>query len=198
MKLVEFFKTYDKEAAKYLLSTKQPVIFILNEKTIDTKFDVSDLTYAQFVAASMLLEKEIHCFDLIRSLILIFNWSDITDRQFNIGNYTDSLNLIDNINVSYAYPIAFNYRKIIKKQVKIHTKELSYIPKAEDKQDGIDMFNKLSFYNSCRAVSVALNVGDPEKVMDWNYSKVFCELLYQKIEAKFNENRTKRINSKTP
>jgi hypothetical protein len=195
MTLIDFFKQYVEKTAWQLLKSKVPSLFLLNNKTINVKKDIGELTYAQFVAGSLLLEKEVLCFDLIRALILIFNWSEITDKKFNIGNYTDLLPLIDNALVLQAYPIARHYERILSKQCKVHVKELTYIPKPEDKQDGIDMFNRLSFYNSCRAVAVNFSV-KPNDVMDWNYSEVFVELLYQKIDAKFNENRTKRIQAK--
>ena len=192
MTLKEFFDNYDIKIAWYLLQSHVPEIYIL-KKTIEVKQNVNDLTYAQFVAASMLLERQITCFDLIRSLIVIFNWDQITNDQFFIGGYSEYLYLVDNIDVSSAYPIARHYKRILNKQCRVHKKRLSYKPKAEDIQDGIDMFNELSFYNSCRAVAINFGV-KPNDVMGWNYSEVFVELLYQKINNKFQENRIRRIN----
>ena len=76
MTIKDFFNTYDEKTAKLLLCSRLPNIFLLKE-SVDVKKDISELTYAQFVAASMLLEREITCYDLIRSLVLIIpiTWS---------------------------------------------------------------------------------------------------------------------------
>ena len=193
MTIKEFFSNYDQTTALCLMKLKTPEIIRINGKTLNVCDSLDDMSYIRFIAGSELLERENTCFDLIRTIILLFHYKDITDKKFDLKRY--DLMPLDELDVYFAYPVARHYRKLLIKQMNAHKVALKYIPKAEMMQAGLDRFDKYGFYNSCRAVAKSFGVR-PEEVAHWDYWEVFVELCYQKDEGDFNEKYQNIIQSK--
>ena len=132
----------------------------------------------------------------------------IKDLQYDISNGLTWIKLIEYIEkltgksakviAGYNLRAICRYRAYIESEInrinEIESELLSYTPTSEEKEAGIDEFNKFGSYGQLRKLATTFGKS-PEEIRQWKYDLCLLELLYSKTNYDFQE-KLYKIKSK--
>jgi len=182
------------DLAKDILAMQCPGVFIFKGKPMQVKSGFSSLTWGQWLTLSSICSQPRFDVELIKHLILIFHYKELTDSIFNMDDYESDLTLIESIDALLAYPITKYYLGLVIEKQKEINENISLPYLEADIDAGIKELETFGNIGTLIEYAQAFGIKQYSKVLNLSFNEVYVYLWRETVKEKINRRKHEIYN----